>query len=269
MADVYATIQDADREVVERLAEILELRAADLQQVAMREEYLRRVEFPANARVVEVGCGTGAVARALSGLSGVATVVGVDPSPVFIDRARALAEDLTNLSFLEGDARALPFDDGSVDVVVFHTTLCHVPGPELALGEAARVLDGRGQLVIFDGDYATATCAIGSFDPLQECLDVTVDQLVHDRWLVRRLSRLVTAAGLVVASFRSHSYVETPSSGSYMITIIDRGADLLHAAGRIGAETAEALKAEARRRSDAGEFFGFIAYASLIAHKSG
>jgi hypothetical protein len=39
-----------------------------------------------------------------------------------------------------------------------------------------------------------------------------------------------------------------------MITIIDRGADLLQAAGRIGAETAEALKAEARRRSDAGEF---------------
>jgi hypothetical protein len=62
--------------------------------------------------------------------------------------------------------------------------------------------------------------------------------------------------------------VEAPSSGGYLLAIIDRGADALLAGGRIAAETADALKAEARRRSDAGEFFGHIAYASLIAQKS-
>jgi hypothetical protein len=153
-------------------------------------------------------------------------------------------------------------------MVVFHTTLCHVPEPELRSQRAARLL-ADGQLVVFDGDYATTSCAIDAFDPLQACLDTSVDQLVHDPWLVRRLHKLLSAAGLELEAFRSHSYVETPSSGNYMITIIDRGADLLQAAGRIGAETAEALKAEARRRSDAGEFFGFIAYASFIALKPG
>jgi ubiquinone/menaquinone biosynthesis C-methylase UbiE len=245
MADVYATIEDADRAVVEKLAEVLEFRAADPQQIAMREEYLGRVAFRADARVVEVGCGTGAVARAIAARSGVATVIGVDPSPVFIEKARALAADVANVSFLEGDARSLPFDDGSLDVVVFHTTLCHVPEPELALAEAVRVL-ADGQLVVFDGDYATTSCAIDTFDPLQACLDTSVDQLVHDPWLVRRLHKLLSAAGLELEAFRSHSSVETPSSGNYMITIIDRGADLLQAAGRIGAETGEALKAEAR-----------------------
>jgi ubiquinone/menaquinone biosynthesis C-methylase UbiE len=144
----------------------------------MREEYLGRVEFPADARVVEVGCGTGAVARAIAARSAWHSHRR-RPSPVFIEKARALAADVANLSFLEGDARSLPFDDGSLDVVVFHTTLCHAPDPELGLAEAARVL-ADGQLVIFDGDYATTSCAVDAFDPLQACLDTSVDQLVHD-----------------------------------------------------------------------------------------
>jgi hypothetical protein len=59
--------------------------------------------------------------------------------------------------------------------------------------------------------------------------------------------------------------MEAPSSGGYMLAIIDRGADALLASSRITPELADALKAEARRRSDTGEFFGHIAYASLIA----
>jgi hypothetical protein len=50
-----------------------------------------------------------------------------------------------------------------------------------------------------------------------------------------------------------------------MITIIDRGADLLVANGSIGAAQSEALKAEARRRVQAGEFFGQISFLSVIA----
>jgi hypothetical protein len=62
--------------------------------------------------------------------------------------------------------------------------------------------------------------------------------------------------------------MEAPSSGGYMFAIVDRGADALLASGRITPETANALKAEARRRSGNGEFFGHIAYASLVATKS-
>ena len=52
-----------------------------------------------------------------------------------------------------------------------------------------------------------------------------------------------------------------------MLGIVDRGADVLVATGRLKHEAGEALKAEARRRSDAGEFYGHIAYASLVARK--
>jgi ubiquinone/menaquinone biosynthesis C-methylase UbiE len=265
--DVYATITEAEPAVVEALVDILELRASDPQQREMRDAYLADIEFPSDARVAEVGCGPGPVARALASRPGVGEVVGVDPSPIFIEKGRELARDLPHLTFVEGDARALPLEDSSVDVIVFHTTLCHIPGPELALAEASRVLVAGGVLAIFDGDYATTTCACGDFDPLQTCAEACVASLVHDRWLVRRLPKLVRSAGFELGCFRSHSYAEAPSSGGYMLAIIDRGADALLAGGCLTPEAADMLKAEARRRSDAGEFFGHIAYASLIAHK--
>jgi hypothetical protein len=53
----------------------------------------------------------------------------------------------------------------------------------------------------------------------------------------------------------------------YMLSIADRGADALVAAGAAGAELGEALKAEARRRVADGAFFGHIAYASLTVQK--
>ena len=102
-----------------------------------------------------------------------------------------------NVAFVEGDAKALPLADGSFDAVVFHTTLCHVPDPEIALGEALRVLRRGGRLAIFDGDYATVTCATGCSDPLQGCAAAMggVDR-VYDRWFARRLPKLVLEAEL-------------------------------------------------------------------------
>jgi hypothetical protein len=54
-----------------------------------------------------------------------------------------------------------------------------------------------------------------------------------------------------------------------MLTVIDRGADLLRGAAQIGEDTAAALKAEARRRVASGTFIGHIAYAGLTAQKPG
>jgi len=53
-----------------------------------------------------------------------------------------------------------------------------------------------------------------------------------------------------------------------MLTLVDRAADRLAAAARIGDDLSAALKAEARRRVTAGEFFGFMGFASAIARKS-
>jgi SAM-dependent methyltransferase len=265
--DVYLTIADAEPAVIEELVRVLELRAADPQQQAMRDAYLADLGLEHGARVLEVGCGSGAVTRALALLPGTGSVVGVDPSPGFLAAARKLSGDIANVEFVEGEAKALPLEDASFDAVVFHTTLCHVPDPDVALSDAFRVLRRGGRLAVFDGDYATVTCASGDSDPLQACADAMKESHVFDRWFVRRLPALALDAGFEIEQLRGHSYVEAPSSAGYMLAIVDRGADALAAAGSVAAETADALKAEARRRSDAGEFFGHIAYVSLIARK--
>jgi SAM-dependent methyltransferase len=196
----------------------------------------------------------------------VGTVTGVDPAPSLIARARELAAGLVNVSFDEADGRSLPFEDESFDVVLFDSVLSHMPEPERGLAEAVRVLRPGGWLAAFDGDYATTTVALSDRDPLQACAETTMANSVNDRWLVRRLPALVRACGLEITSFRSHGYVNTTEDG-YMLTVVERGVDFLHADGRIGDDTATALKAEARRRVATGTFFGHIAYGSLVAQK--
>ena len=266
MPDPYSQITTVESDVLDVLIRAMELRATDSRQSSIRAGFFSAVEFPDAARVLEAGCGSGAVSRELARWPGVREVVGLDPSPAFLAKARELAAGLPNLRFDEGDARSLPYEGAEFDAVVFHTCLTHVPGPEQALAEAFRVLRPAGRLAILDGDYATTTVAIGDHDPLQACVDAAVGGLVHDRWLVRRLPALVLSAGFQIERFDSHGYLQI-SAPDYMLTLVDRGADLLAGSGRIGAEVAGGLKDEARHRVHDGRFFGFIAFAGLIASK--
>jgi ubiquinone/menaquinone biosynthesis C-methylase UbiE len=265
MPDVWAAVATLDTPTQDRLADVLETRGADPQQQALRQAFLAEVPFPVRARVLDVGCGTGVLTRRLARLPEVETVVGVDPAPTLLARARELAGDVPNSTFLEADGRSLPFGDEAFDVVVFDSTLSHVPEPGRALDEAHRVLRPSGWLAVFDGDYATTTVALGDHDPLQACVDMMMANSVNDRWVARRLPTLVREAGFAPQPYHSYGFAET--GGGYMLTVVDRGADLLRASGQIGAETADALKAEARRRVESGSFFGHIAYGSITARK--
>ena len=164
MPDVWTAVQDLDRATQERLADVLEKRGADAQQHAMRRAFLQEVRFPQDARVLDVGCGTGVLTRVLARWPAVRSVIGVDPAPALLEKARVAAADLPNVSFQEGDGRSLPFDGEMFDVVTSDSMLSHVPGPERAIGEAFRVLRAGGCLAVFDGDYATTTVALADHD---------------------------------------------------------------------------------------------------------
>jgi hypothetical protein len=59
MPDVWSMVDELDPAMRERLAEVLETRAAGPQQQAMRRSFLAEIAFPPRAHVLEVGCGTG------------------------------------------------------------------------------------------------------------------------------------------------------------------------------------------------------------------
>jgi ubiquinone/menaquinone biosynthesis C-methylase UbiE len=101
----------------------------------------------AGKRVLDVGTGDGT--SALAAASRGAVVTGLDVDPAMLDAARARAErrGLT-ISLRTGRAEALPFDDGSFDVVLAVTVLCFVSDAPTAVGEMARVLAPGGRLVL-------------------------------------------------------------------------------------------------------------------------
>ena len=267
MPDVFSDITNAPPEILEPIAQTLEARAANPKLQAMLESYLGEIELPASARILEVGSGTGPIARRLARLAQAEKVIGLDPSPQFVARARELAKGVDKLSFEQGDGRALSFAAGSFDLVVLHTLLCHVPEADAVVRESHRVLGPGGTLAVFDCDFSTASLSIGDFDPLACIADALVDSIVHDRWFVRKMIGLLRDCGFEPGPLRNYAYAEHPEPG-YMFSWIERGADALMAAGRLGEDGARALKSEAERRVADGQWYAQLCFASVIAAKS-
>jgi ubiquinone/menaquinone biosynthesis C-methylase UbiE len=98
-------------------------------------------------RVLDIGCGDGALARALAREG--AIVTGLEPSAKQLEKARA-KPPLSGETFIEGSALDLPFEAQVFDIVVFFNSLHHIPmeGQGKALEEAARVLCADGHVYI-------------------------------------------------------------------------------------------------------------------------
>jgi ubiquinone/menaquinone biosynthesis C-methylase UbiE len=95
-------------------------------------------------RVLDLGCGTGGFAVALSEATG-AQVVGCDRSASFLAYAR---ERSTAVEWVQGDAEDLPFADSSFDRVLMSLLLHQLDEPGRAIAEAFRVLRRPGALVV-------------------------------------------------------------------------------------------------------------------------
>jgi demethylmenaquinone methyltransferase/2-methoxy-6-polyprenyl-1,4-benzoquinol methylase len=98
-----------------------------------RAELTRLIAGLPPRRTLDVACGTGFLTRHLRG-----EVVGLDQSEAMLDVAR---EQAPNLTFVQGDALALPFDDDSFERVFTTYFYCHLEEPERQrfLSEARRV----------------------------------------------------------------------------------------------------------------------------------
>jgi ubiquinone/menaquinone biosynthesis C-methylase UbiE len=102
--------------------------------------------LPRRARVLDVGCGSGATVAHLADRGGL-TPVGVDASPAQLARARAARPDL---DFVAGRAQDLPFAPGSFDAVLAECVLSTLPDASAALSEMVRVLARGGCVVVTD-----------------------------------------------------------------------------------------------------------------------
>lgn len=121
-------------------------------------------------KVVDVGCGEGHLVRLMTRHG--ARAFGVECNPAQLEKAHE-AKPAGDEIFYDGRAEELPFDDASIDIVVFFNSLHHVEADKMAdaLGEAARVLKSGGVAYVCE--------------PVAEGPHFDLMQPVHDETVVR------------------------------------------------------------------------------------
>jgi demethylmenaquinone methyltransferase/2-methoxy-6-polyprenyl-1,4-benzoquinol methylase len=109
-------------------------------------------------RILDIAAGTGTSSAAIA-KSG-AEVVALDFSAGMIEEGKKRHPDIT---FVEGDAEALPFPPQSFDAVTISFGLRNVNNPQLAIGEMYRVLKPGGRIVICEFSHPDRALVRGSY----------------------------------------------------------------------------------------------------------
>lgn len=271
--DVFQRVDDLDQATIGRIIERLEHRGNDPTFVAMRDQYLDALDLDAAQRVIEIGCGTGVVARAIAArpeFSG--ELHATDLTHAFIDAAEGLAATEgvgDRIHFAVGDSNQIEPVDGGYDVVIAHTLITHVADPDGLIAETARVLRPGGRLAVFDGDYASIVPGASS--------DPTLDSAVMDAataatvacanpYLLRSLPRLLADHGLELSIVQDHLYSEIGHS-SFFLNLAEYIGPLIATSGAVDGDDVDRWLSELRHANDNGVYFGFCNYYTYIANK--
>ena len=265
MADPFQDVDAGGEAFIQTVGDALETRAAEPIMQKIVESYLSGLSFPDGGQHLEIGAGSGAIARKLARHAANGTVIASDPSPGLVGYARNHADNPANLTFEIADGARLPQDGDSVDNLVMHTVLSHVPDPTVLITEAVRVLKPGGTLVICDCDFEKASIGNAFGDPLDACARYFAEHFVTDKFLVGKLRDLIGASGLKMESFRVETRTITEGAGG--MTFVGMGGKMMVERGLIGQELADALVVEYDRRVANNSLYGFVPFAIAIARK--
>ncbi|MBD5473605.1 MAG: class I SAM-dependent methyltransferase [Lachnospiraceae bacterium] len=112
-------------------------------------------------KILEIGCGPGALAGALHRWYPNAEIVAIDRDSNFIEYAK---ENVSGVTFIEGDATALPFETNTFDVTISNTVCEHIE-PAIFYSEQKRVLKDNGVCLVLSARKGVKYLA--------ECLKMT------------------------------------------------------------------------------------------------
>lgn len=138
-------------------------------QFMMAAEALKQIDFPAEAKVLDIGSGNGRVTKYLADMMPDGHVIGLDRSPSMVATAQAYASD--KISFIHGDAIAIPFKE-QFDRVVSFNCLHWVT-------EIQTALQGIKDALVPGGQACLLIAPIQARYPLHHIIDSVAK---YDRW---------------------------------------------------------------------------------------
>lgn len=269
--DPHRFSNELDDVMIGRLVDRLESRGKDAVFTRLFDKYATKLELPKSARVLEVGCGTGVVIRALARRTDFyGTAVGIDQSPAFIDAARRLAEEEgvnKQVEFHVGDAHELEYTEGIFDAVIAHTLISHVTDPSAVLNEMARLVQSTGKVVIFDGDYGSLTFAFSDRDFGRQMDHALALTTFNNPLIMRDLPRLLPQMGFEITETMTDVVAEI-GSGSYFKTFAETYAPLVSSGGLLSPKRVDDWLAEQQRAIEQGTFFASCNYYAYLAKRT-
>lgn len=148
--------------------EVAEWYAANYGEYATNRLAVDTLDLPAEAVIVDVGCGAGAALRHASQKVAGGRLIGVDPVPRMVEIAqeRAVGHPAADrLEFRVGPAEALPVANGSADFVFAFDSFDHWQDKAAGLAEIRRILRSEGRLaVVKDGGVPGGSQAQQDFE---------------------------------------------------------------------------------------------------------
>ena len=266
--DVYAITDQLDDTLLQVLAARLEARGRHPRFQAMLREYLDAMNIDTAHTILDMGCGTGAAARAIARRKGFAgRVTGIDISAGLVQIAQRISETEgvnEQIQFVVGDTTRLDVPDEAFDAVVAHTVLSHVGDPLIVVREAARVLRRGGRIGIFDGDYASITFGHPNPAKGQYYDEALISSVVTCPRVMRQTPRLLREAGLeLVASFQ-HVLAEI-GTAEFWLSALESYCKLIPKAGAMTDQEAAGWVDGLLEDSRNGVFFGACNYYSYVA----
>jgi ubiquinone/menaquinone biosynthesis C-methylase UbiE len=238
--DAWRNSADYNEAKAREQAERLEHRARADDEAAARDEYLQLIGLAPGERVLDIGCGSGVVTRAIAKrVAPDGRAVGADSSAALLAIARehaARTQFAPLIEFREADCRKLPFADASFDVCLAVTVLAHVPGAERALAEMVRVTRRGGRVGVFDFDGEGLLIGHPDRHLTRRIIAAHCDQRAVNGHLIREIPAIFEELGLERVQIRGFMPLERKAESFY--------ADLARRAGQGAVETGAITEGE-------------------------